>query len=471
MLNAECSDGDTIVAVATPPGPGTVAILRLSGPRAAAAAAEFLEPSGVLDGARPLTVIPAAFRLGGLEVPASVVLFRAPRSFTREDVVEVSLPGSPALAAAALESLLGSEGLRLAGPGEFTFRAFRSGRIDLSQAEGVALLIGAASEAEGRSAERQLRGELRSRVDAVAARIIDALALQEASLDFPEDELSVEREAMGGPIEEALSAIEGLRRDSALRLPDSGALRAVLAGLPGAGKSSLLNAILGRPAAIVGEAGGTTRDPVRGTARGPGGRAVEWIDLAGFAGPLEDAGAPRASGDEGLSGAIARLTRMELETADVVVWVIDGAARESSGPSLRLLGSLGARQKVLAVNKCDLLDPGEASAWVESTGRPVLVSALDGRGIADLVTRVILEGDGPGGGEAPQFLVTARQWAALYRAAKLLAAARESLDRGDGAELIAVDLREALGALERITGREVGEKVLDEIFGQFCVGK
>jgi len=409
--------------------------------------------------------------LRGTAVPARVVIFRGPHSYTREDLVEIFLPGSPPLAAALLSAFLEAGDLRLAGPGEFTFRAFQSGRIDLSQAEAVAQLIGATSEAEGRAAERQLRGELRFRVEAIEGKILSALSLSEAALDFPDEDLTViEPGEILAPIDSALLQIQSLRGASALRLPDSGATRVALAGFPNAGKSSLLNRLLKKSAAIVMEIRGTTRDPVRGRTAAPGGRQIEWIDLAGFEVPPPSGTPAGESVEEGedLQGAIARLTRAELETADTIVWLMDGADPDSSDRSLAVFRDLPVRRKILAINKADLLGEEGIAAWRGIPDEPEVVSALTGMGLAGLMARVL---EGGGAPEPPLFFVTVRQEAAIDGARKALVRGRDALARGDGYELVSVDLREALGSLREITGREVGEKVLDEIFSRFCIGK
>ncbi len=460
---------DTIVAIATPPGKGTCAILRLSGPEAISAASLRLRPA--LNRAEPLQSIPCTLKTRNSSIPVRVVTFRAPRSYTREGLVEIFLPGSPPLAAAALTSLLEGDvgNLRLARPGEFTFRAFRSGRIDLSQAEAVAQLIGATSEAEEKAAERQLRGELRSRVEEIAGEIVSALALVEGALDFPEEDLeSIDSKEIQNRITKAASQMDALRTASSLRLPDTGAIRAALAGFPNAGKSSLLNALLKKPAAIVTEFKGTTRDPVRGIIAGPGGRQIEWIDLAGFeVPPPRERDAPDGRVED-LQSAISRLTRVELETADLIVWVVDGADQETCQQSLALFQALQARRKFMAINKADLLTPREIETWKRGPERPEVVSALTGEGLECLTSRIL---QGSEARESPQFLITARQEAAIDRAKKILYQGKNALERGEGYDLVSVDLREALGFLDEITGREVGEKVLESIFSRFCIGK
>jgi tRNA modification GTPase len=384
-------------------------------------------------------------------------------------MVEIVLPGAPPLYGSILSSFLSHDlpdgTVRLALPGEFTLRAFRAGRIDLSQAEAVASLIRATSDFEERAAERQLRGELKERVEAISSEILGTLALAEAALDFPDEDLpEIAPRALSGRTGHLVEAMEELLSSSALRLADTGALRVALAGFPNAGKSSLLNALLGRPAAIVAGVAGTTRDPVRGTVAGAG-REIEWIDLAGFEvlpPPEEEAGA-----DE-IARAVGRLTREELSTADVVVWVADAADGSRLEGSLALFRSLPACRKVLALNKSDLLMAADLDTLRSLPDRPAVLSAIRGQGLVDLIARVA---ESPGAAEAPQFLITARQEAALLRAREMIRKGSTLLGEGGGYELLSVDLRDALSALGEITGREVGEKVLDAIFGQFCIGK
>jgi tRNA modification GTPase len=311
-------------------------------------------------------------------------------------------------------------------------------------------------------------------VTEIADRIVAALALVESALDFPDEDLpSISPARVAGEMAGVRASIDSLREASALRLPDGGALRAALVGFPNAGKSSLLNALLKRDAAIVADLRGTTRDPVRGTTRGPSGRLVEWIDLAGFEVPpdrgLGGGGeAGRRGVGEDLESAIGRLTRAELDGADVLVWVSDAADREALDRSIGVFRAIPARRKVLALNKRDLLDGAAIESLEGRIEKPVVLSALTGWGVNELFARVAEE---EGGAEAPQFLVTARQEAALVRAGAHLARCMEALARGEGFELLAVDLREARGSLDEITGREVGEQVLTEIFSRFCIGK
>jgi len=477
---------DTVIAVASAPGPSTSAILRLSGPRAIDASARLFEPASGdcrrpgLAGARPFTILPGSFERHGVAIAASLVLFRGPRSYTGEDMVEITLPGSPPVVQSLLSAFLCLDGsdVRLARPGEFTYRAFRSGRIDLSQAEAVAALIAACSDAEIRAAERQLRGELGTRVKAIGAELLAALALLEAALDFPDEDIpSIAPPAIRERIDAAVHAIDSLRSASALRLSGTGALRVVLAGFPNAGKSSLFNAVIGRPAAIVADLAGTTRDPVRGTTGTLERQPVEWVDVAGFDdlsallhGEGAGGGGPGAKEgpSETLVETIRKLTGRELAAADVVVWVVDPVDRSNRDRSLAVFRSLRAPRKILVVGKADLLRPAERCRWNDLPERPVVLSALRNEGLDDLVRRVEA-GGGPR--EAPQFFLTARQDGALSRSRDHSCRSRVALESGLGYEFVAVDIREAVQAIEEITGREIGEKVLETIFDRFCIGK
>lgn len=519
----ECAGfpADTIAAVATPPGRSTRAVVRISGRDSIEALAAWAsEGAALLRAAAGYTVVPLRLDLNGVSLAVTATVFRAPRSFTREDLVEVALPGATPLIGCLLEALLtgpsgegtASPDVRSARPGEFTLRAFLNGRIDLSQAEALAQLIAAAEEDEARASRRGLRGELRAALDELHEFAVETLALLEAGLDFPDEDLSqVAPTRLEARVRELEGRLRRLRGSCRLRAARRGVLRVVFAGFPNAGKSSLFNAVLGRPAAIVSETAGTTRDPVRAVSV-EAGRPVEWIDLAGVLsaslstlpgeGPAGEESS--ASGLFGVAGGngrlwevVRRLTRLELESADVVVWVMEpGATCEAS---LEQFDRLPAGRKFLVVQKADLLartpaggveaSPyprrlrvvdgdrvalGAADSEALSGGEALLVSAHTGEGIRDLRRRV-LEGVPSAGeaplGVAPRFLLSAHQEAALSLAAEALERAAVVLRDGSGSELAAADLRDALDALEDLTGRVTPDVILGHVFSRFCVGK
>lgn len=536
---------DTIVAVSSPPGRGVAAILRLSGPLAVATVRAL---AGGLEGEweRGGRVLGATLQVGGVPVRASVQIHRAPRSYTREDTVEVFLPGAPPLVRLLAHAVLGDpaavgrEGtsVRWARPGEFTLRAFLNGRIDLSQAEAVAMLIGASGQEEARASRRSLRGGLAGPCRDLAASVLETIALLEAGLDFPDEDLSeiskdLSREAVGERIASLVASQERLLGVTALRIPRPGLVRAAIAGFPNAGKSSLLNALLGRDAAIACDLPGTTRDPVRGTTS-HGGRSIEWVDLAGAwsaggylaglpsgtddpAGGGDAAGAGHAAGpgdaadpvvapiaepmatpvakpvaeraDPGartIREIVERLSRIEIESADVVVWVVD--PRDAPEASLRQYAALDVPRKLLVLAKSDLPGLDEAMRLAARVDVPSTVSARSGTGLDVVVERVLdlagrpggtpggLRGAPPPGGAqgagppgACQLLVSAHQEAALSVAGDALRRARDAVAMGT--ELVVSDLRDAMEALESITGASPREAVLDRIFSRLCIGK
>ena len=465
------------MALASAPGASSRAVLRMSGPRSLQALASLVGSRSAAEdilgssGFRRWTgdLLPA-----GIPLPVVALLYRAPRSYTREDMVEVVAPGAPAVADLLLRALLAwapssGGGLRMAHAGEFTLRAFLSGRVDLSQAEAVQALIASHSETEERAARRQLDGELRTRLAALESRLVEALALIEASIDFPDEDLpSVSSAVLAARLSGLVDDIDAVLSASALRVPPRGAVRAVIAGLPNAGKSSLLNALLGRDAAIVSAEAGSTRDPVGGRSRTPTGEWIEWLDLAGMERVPRDAQGDVSSGDVALG--IDRLNREAIETADVLVWAVDGADLDTRDRSLGLFRelSLGQMARILVVTKRDLLSPGAVRKWEELSLAVLFVSAFDRAGLDALLSRVVGRS---AQGEAPQYLFTARQDGALRRARQAVVRARSVIERGEGVELGSVDLREAQEFLGHVTGREVGERVLDAIFREFCIGK
>ena len=413
--------------------------------------------------------------LDGLCLPAWAAVYRAPRSYTREDLVEILLTGSPPLLRLAVRSLSAwgsaeAGEVRQAGPGEFTLRAFLNGRLDLSQAESVAKFIGSCGEAEARASLRGLRGELRSQLESLAEGLVETVALLEAALDFPDEDLpQVAPERMSRSIGDILSRLVELARSSSLRATAEGSLRVVFAGFPNAGKSSLLNALLGRDAAITTSLPGTTRDPVRGVTVTDG-RIVEWVDVAGtldagfevFGGQRED--------EKPIWDTVRRLTRVELEAADLWVWVAEPGPRLAE--SLEHFASLEAPSKVLVIQKIDLLSREERERLEGHSYRPTLVSATERLGLDELVGRV-LEG-GPrsaSGARAPSFLVSAHQEVELRVAVEALSRASTEALSGVGYEYLVSDLRDALEALRSLTGVGTREDVLDYVFSRFCIGK
>ena len=443
---------DTVFAPATAPGRAAVAVVRLSGPRAG-------EALSTLAGRRPAPRRAAVRKLkdavGRVLDEALVLWMPGPASYTGEDSAELHLHGGPAVVAGVLEALAGL-GLRLAEPGEFTRRAFENGRLDLAQAEGVADLIEAETEAQRRQALDQLDGALGRAREAWRSDLVEALALFEAAVDFPDEDLPEDVAARARPAIERLlsalqSALEGVER--AERVRDGYAI--ALIGAPNAGKSTLLNALSRREAAIVTATPGTTRDVIEVR-----------LQLAGYKVILADTAGLRDTLDEVEAEGVRR-ARRRAEAADLRLWVVDGAGVEASpAPDALRPGDL------CLVAKADLPVGGAAAqALVEAVAQglePHRLSAHRAEDIAALEAVLSQHVIAALGSAEPPSATRLRHAALLAEAVQRLESA---LGLSAEPELAAEDVRLAARALDRITGKIGPEDVLDRIFSTFCIGK
>jgi tRNA modification GTPase len=392
------------------------------------------------------------------EVVAAV--FRAPRSYTRQDVVELSCHGGALSAGRVLAALLAA-GARLARPGEFTLRAFLNGRLDLAQAEAVADLIHAETEGAHALALAQLRGELSRQLATICEALRDAVAEVEARVDFAEDVGGVEvpghvLDRIAGAGAALTALLDGAAYGRALRE----GVRVALVGRPNVGKSSLFNALLGERRAIVTQHAGTTRDLVS-----------EAIEVAGVRVTLADTAGLREGGDPAEREGVAR-ARAALEQSAVVLWVVDASA-PLDAEDRRVAARLADRRVILALNKCDLPCAVEAAAIEASLGdRPfaaVATSATRGDGIAEL--RSALGGLLAGPGGFAGVVASPRHAEALERAGEALGRAHAAAEGGAPGEIVSLELREALQAIGEVTGETVDEDLLERIFSRFCIGK
>ncbi|MBN1825082.1 MAG: tRNA uridine-5-carboxymethylaminomethyl(34) synthesis GTPase MnmE [Candidatus Eisenbacteria bacterium] len=451
-------EDDTIVAPATPPGVGALAVVRVSGPAAIRIADAVFRGRTAPSRARPRTALHGKIVDEG-ERPideALLILFPAPRSYTGEDVVEISCHGGPWPVRAVVERLIRA-GARAAAPGEFTRRAFRNGRIDLAQAESVADLVRARTEGAARTALRQLGGELSGALRAMRGRAVDLLARVEADLDFADEERFPAYDR-----EEARRIVEEVRRE-AERLAGEGergrvlveGVGAALVGRPNSGKSTLFNALLGEERAIVSPEPGTTRDLLEGEAA-IGGLLFRLSDTAGMR------EAPGAVEEEGV-----RRARRRSGESDVRIVVLD-RSEPLTDEDMRVLAETAGAARVVALTKSDLPDRAGPPPLIEGE-RAVNVSGLTGDGVEDLRAALLAAVEGEETAKIGDAVISGvRHLEAVRAAERALSRALQSIDRG---ELLAEDLREAASQIGSILGEGTREEVLDRIFQRFCIGK
>jgi len=446
---------DTIAAVASPPGPAPRGIVRLSGPEALAIAREGFRPDSELTLPQRRAVAQAgSLRLEGLRplLPATLALWPAPRTYTGQNVAEIHVVGSTPLVSLVLANCV-KRGARLAEPGEFTLRAFLSGRIDLTRAEAVLGVIDAQNPAQLHQALQQLAGGLSGPLLVLRDHLLDMVAHLEANLDFSEepDVDPLGRRAMAHELCQAVEELDVLGRRLTDRERPAGHARAVLVGPPNAGKSRLFNTLLGRDRAIVATEAGTTRDYLSELCDCDG-LTVELVDTAGIEAPA-DAVATQAQALRALQagGADLLLDCRSAETAEV--------ATDDLDPE---------RPRLHVWTKGDqaLPDPDDRRA-----APPIVTSAVTGAGldtlrsaIARAIERQQSDGDLPAG-------TGARCRGSIRRAEDALRSAAETLLEGGGDELVAFDLRLAIDELGKVVGAVVTDDVLDRIFRRFCIGK
>jgi tRNA modification GTPase len=454
---------DTIAAIATPPGEGGVAIVRISGTDAEAIAARIFARSSRKNAKLKSHMLyhgkivdPRTERTVD-EVLATVM--RKPRSYTGEDVVEIHGHGGAFLARQVLGVVL-AQGARQAEPGEFTKRAFLNGRLDLAQAEAVLDLVRSRTDRSAELALHQVGGELSGWVDSLREELLEILVQVEAAIDFPEEEIELLQRR------ELLSKTDGLRRKIGEiivtyewgRLFREGA-KVCICGRPNVGKSSLLNALLGEDRVIVTALPGTTRDVIEESVNLDGLPAVIW-DTAGI----------HETSDE-IERIGVQLSRAHVEKADAVIFVVDGS-QPLTAADRDLLTEAAGKKVLLAVNKNDL---PQAAAVDELAGfagvqRLVRLAARTGEGVRDLkesLRQLIIDGE-----PRPAVVITnLRHKSALVRASRALENTAAGIAEGHAPEFIAVELNQVTDALAEIIGRIQNEDILERIFNDFCVGK
>lgn len=452
---------DTIVSLATPPGRGGIAIVRMSGPRSLEIASRLFSKN-IPDGqTHRLYYGHIIDPLSGEAVDEVMVgVMHAPRSYTRQDVVEINCHGGPVQAGRVLSLAIGG-GARPAEPGEFTKRAFLNGRIDLSQAEAVLDVIEARSAEAGRLAMGQLSGRLSGRISALRRRLVETCSEVEAHIDFPEDEIEpASLRRMEEAMRSVASEIEKMKATfESGRLFREG-LRTAIVGRPNVGKSSLLNALLQEERAIVTEMPGTTRDVIE-----------DFIAIKGLPLRIMDTAGIRESHDMVEQEGVRR-SLMALDAADLVLAVFD-AGQPLHDEDRLVLERIEGKRAVLVLNKCDLSGMISESDKKSLLNNACAVSAKSGKGMDELREAVYESalGEAAGFDGSEGIVITnERHKAALDRGHESLEAAMGSL-HSEPLEVTAMELREALDSLGSIIGEVTADEILNDIFSRFCIGK
>ena len=476
---------DTIAAIATPLGEGGLAVIRLSGPQALAVADKSFVPLGK-SSLKPSQAPTHTIHYGKIVRQGRIVdevllsVMRAPRTFTREDIVEITCHGGILAAKIVLDTIL-ENGARLAEPGEFTKRAFLNGRIDLTQAEAVSDLIHARTELSLAAANEQLAGKLSQRINHLRDDMIKALAHVEAHIDFPDEDIGPDtRQQLLSRLERGVAFMDELLRTANEGQILRSGVRAAIIGRPNTGKSSLLNQLLGHDRAIVSPVAGTTRDTIEETANIRG-LPVVFVDTAGL----------RQAGDvieqEGIRRSHETVTKAEL-----ILHVFD-VSEPFTREDETYLAQFAYKKRIIVRNKVDLpmkltlpltpsLSPSDGERVAEgrvrgdpnaiNATRVVDVCALTGQGIEPLKDAIKdLVWTGEIKAEMLQVMINSRHQDALRRAREATVRTIEAFRNDLTLELVALDLRIAVNAVGEIVGKTATEDLLDSIFSQFCIGK
>ena len=452
---------DTIAAIATPLGEGGLAVIRISGQDAFGVADRVFVPGG--KSSLKVSAAPThTLQYGHViqngraidEVLAAVM--RAPRTFTREHVVEFTCHGGILTTKMVLDAVLAS-GARLAEPGEFTKRAFLNGRIDLAQAEAVADLIAARTELAVTAANEQLAGKLSQRINEVRDQMMLTLAHIEAHIDFPDEDITPDtHEQLLARLRRAVAFMDELLRTANEGQVLRRGIRAAIVGRPNAGKSSLLNQLLGHDRAIVSAIPGTTRDTIEETANIRG-IPVVFIDTAGL----------REAADEIEVEGIKR-SRTSLERAELILHVLDNSEPFTPADQ-NYLNEFAARKRIIVSNKADLPRRLELPA----PDAPVVeVSCTTGAGfesLKDAIRNLVWSGEIRA--EMLQVMINSRHQDALRRTKEATQNTIDALSRGEGLEIAAMELRIATNAIGEVVGKTTTEDLLDSIFSTVCLGK
>ena len=458
---------DTIVAISTPPGRGGIGIVRLSGGNAVEIASSLIRLT------KPLA--PTQAQLADILDPESedaehaarideavVTYFQAPNSYTREDVVEIAAHGSPVV----LESLVRAavmRGAHLARPGEFTERAFLSGRIDLTQAEAVRDLIEAQTLYQAKIASEQMEGALSRRIQPIKQGLVHLIAELEAGIDFAEDDVELmPADVIAARLAAIMAPLHALAASFAYGRVVRDGISLSIVGRPNAGKSSLFNRLVQRERAIVTATPGTTRDLV-----------TERVSLGGIPLDLIDTAGLRAAQDEAESIGIQK-SREALADADVVLLVLDATAETLTQDEVALLAEMQTRRALVVVNKIDLAQgksKRELAGYIEGSNAAIETSALTGEGICQLRESILTLIRGQGKEVETGLMTNLRQQQAVSGTLEALRAAEQAVVANVPHEMLLIDLHSALRYLDELTGITTADDILILIFSTFCIGK
>ncbi|MFI0488589.1 MAG: tRNA uridine-5-carboxymethylaminomethyl(34) synthesis GTPase MnmE [Yersinia sp. (in: enterobacteria)] len=453
------STTDTIVAQATPPGRGGIGILRISGRAAAEVAQAVL---GKLPKPRYADYLPFKDADGSTLDQGIALYFPGPNSFTGEDVLELQGHGGPVILDLLLKRILALPRLRIAHPGEFSERAFLNDKLDLAQAEAIADLIDASSEQAARSAVNSLQGAFSVKIHQLVEALTHLRIYVEAAIDFPDEEIDFLSDGkIEGQLNSVMDSLTQVRTEARQGSLLREGMKVVIAGRPNAGKSSLLNALAGREAAIVTDIAGTTRDVLR-----------EHIHIDGMPLHIIDTAGLREAGDEVERIGIERAWN-EIEQADRVLFMVDGTTTDATEPAAiwpEFMARLPSTLPITVIrNKADITD--ETLGLTEVNGHSLMrLSARTGEGI-DLLRSHLKQSMGFTNNIEGGFLARRRHLQALETAAQHLAQGHEQLVSAYAGELLAEELRLAQQSLSEITGEFSSDDLLGRIFSSFCIGK
>jgi len=449
---------DTIVAVATSPGRSAIGIVRISGPESLEITRRLIHDQSFTPEPRHISLKQIVRETGTPLDSALVCYFERPHSFTGEEMVEISCHGSPVILRRVLDMTL-SLGARLAEAGEFTLRACKNGKMNLSQAEAIRDLINAQTDAAAVQAARQLKGELSVALQPAKEKLIQIIVTLESALEFVEDDLPrIQAEEIATNLAEVVSLVESLALTFATGRALREGLKVTIVGRPNVGKSSLFNRLVGLNRAIVTEIAGTTRDSIS-----------EYINLGGIPISLTDTAGIRVA-DNKIEEIGVERTHQAMADSDLLVVVVDGATNLGV-EDLAIVTQAMRRKHVIALNKCDLLNEPGRAAQLGHLSNVVQVSAWTGEGLEQL-SAAILEPFGSVDSETVGLLITdSRHHDLLRRAQSSLESSAELFGMAASEELVLVGLHSAVQFLGEITGETTTDDILAEIFSTFCIGK